>query len=123
MFSYVLNNERMVVIILGIIFRLVAVTMEFITKSPMDIMPASKMLLIIVKILESSMVAVGGADNNRSLISLHIYHLCPPTPISKPAMRRTPKTRARAPPRPPTLCFTSFSEASTWKTLYHGNTS
>ena len=68
MFSYVLNNERMVVIILGMIFRLVAVTMEFITKAPMNIMPASKMLLIIVKILESSMVAVGGGDNNRSLI-------------------------------------------------------
>ena len=31
-----------------------------------------------------------------------------------PAMRRTPKTRASAPPKPSTLCFNNLSEASTF---------
>ena len=38
---------------------------------------------------------------------------------SMPAMRRTPKTRASAPPKPSTLCFNNLSEASTFSEGNH----
>ena len=36
-----------------------------------------------------------------------------------PAMSRTPKTRASAPPKPSTLCFTNLPEASTFSEGNH----
>ena len=36
-----------------------------------------------------------------------------------PAMSRTPKTRASAPPKPSTLCFNNLSEASTFSEGNH----
>ena len=38
---------------------------------------------------------------------------------SMPAMSRTPKTRASAPPKPSTLCFTNLPEASTYSEGNH----
>ena len=38
---------------------------------------------------------------------------------SMPAMSRTPKTRASAPPKPSTLCFTNLPEASTFSEGNH----